>query len=97
MAGMKRWRWVLLVMELALFAVILIHPDVDLPEFTFRSGTAPIAAKYQFSIPPMMVSKLVVSAILLLPSLSEKVSDSLELSPSKAFEPRLSLLCTLIC
>jgi hypothetical protein len=97
MAQIKRWRWVLLIMELALFAIILIHPDVDLPEFTFRSGTAPIAAKYQFSIPPMIVSRLAASAIIVRPSVSEKVSDSLELSTSKAIELRLSLLCTLIC
>jgi len=84
-------------MELALFAIILIHPDVDLPDFTFRSGSAPIAAKYRFSVPPTMVLKLVASAILARPAISEKVSHGLDVSTSKAFGLRLFLLCTLIC
>jgi hypothetical protein len=88
---------VLLVLELALFAIILIHPDVDLPEFTFRSGTAPIAAKYRFAVPPAMVAKLAASAILLRPAISEKVSDRSEPSTSNSLELRLSVLCTLIC
>ena len=35
---MKFWRWSLLIFELALFAVILILPQVDLPDFTFSGG-----------------------------------------------------------
>jgi hypothetical protein len=97
MAHIKRWRWVLLIMELALFAIILIHPDIDLPEFTFRSGTAPITAKYRFSVSPVMIAKVAASAILVRPAISENVSASLELSTAKALELRLSLLCTLLC
>ena len=39
---MKHWRFSLLIFELALFAVILILPQVDLPDFTFRAGSAPV-------------------------------------------------------
>src|SRR5947208_9569924 len=46
---MKRWQWVLLIVELALFAIILILPQVDLPDFTFHGGTAPTAMKARIS------------------------------------------------
>jgi hypothetical protein len=50
---MTRWRWALLVFELFLFALILILPQVDLPDFTFHGGTAPVLAKARFSPPPI--------------------------------------------
>jgi hypothetical protein len=97
MAPLKRWRWVLLMMELALFAIILIHPGVDLPEFTFHSGNAPAAVKYRFSVPAMIVWKLTVAPILVIPAISRKVSESSKTGASKTVDLRLSLLCTLIC
>jgi hypothetical protein len=97
MAPLKRWRWVLLMMELALFAIILIHPDVDLPEFTFHSGNAPITAKYRFSVRPVMVSNLTASPIPVSSAMYERVSDRSEPSPPKTLDLRLSLFCTLIC
>src|ERR1700716_2115700 len=47
---MKRWQWALLIFELALFALILVLPQVALPEFTFQGGTAPIVAKARLSV-----------------------------------------------
>ena len=47
---MKRWQWALLIFELALFALILVLPQVALPEFTFHGGTAPIAVKARLSL-----------------------------------------------
>jgi len=41
---MKRWQFVVLIFELALFAAILVLPQVALPDFTFHGGTAPVAA-----------------------------------------------------
>jgi hypothetical protein len=46
------WRFSLLIFELFLFALILILPQVDLPDFTFPGGTAPIVAKARLSCPP---------------------------------------------
>src|SRR5467141_2739199 len=46
---MTRWRLVVLILELALFAIILILPQVDLPDFTFCGGTAPVAARARLS------------------------------------------------
>jgi hypothetical protein len=52
---MTRWRLVVLILELALFAIILILPQVDLPDFTFRSGTAPVAVHSGLcSSPPLI-------------------------------------------
>lgn len=46
---MKRWHYELLIFELFLLALILVLPQVDLPDFTFSSGTAPIVAKTRLS------------------------------------------------
>lgn len=50
---MKRWRHALLLFELFLFALILVLPQVDLPDFTFPGGTAPIVAKARLSSAPV--------------------------------------------
>ena len=42
---MKRWRLALLIFELALFAVILVLPQVALPAFAFHGGNSPVAAQ----------------------------------------------------
>ena len=49
---MKEWRFALLIFELFLFALILVLPQVDLPDFTFPGGSAPISAKSRLSSPP---------------------------------------------
>jgi hypothetical protein len=49
---MKGWRYGLLIFELFLFALILVLPQVDLPDFTFPGGTAPIAARSRLSSRP---------------------------------------------
>lgn len=51
---MKRWRYALLIFELFLFALILVLPQVDLPDFTFPGGSAPVAAKARLSSPPVL-------------------------------------------
>ena len=51
---MKGWRYALLVFELFLFALILVLPQVDLPDFTFPGGTAPIIVKSKLSSPPAL-------------------------------------------
>jgi len=49
---MKGWRHALLVFELFWFALILVLPQVDLPDFTFPGGTAPVIVKATLSSPP---------------------------------------------
>ena len=51
---MKRWHWALLIFELLLFVVILALPQVDLPDFAFHRGNAPIVARARISSPPIL-------------------------------------------
>ena len=53
---MKRWRLALLLWELFLFALILVLPQVDLPDFTFPGGTAPIVAKARLAASPTLTN-----------------------------------------
>src|SRR5579872_2069399 len=55
-SSMKCWRWALLIFELFLFALILVLPQVDLPDFTFHGGTAPVAAKSRLSAAPILLT-----------------------------------------
>lgn len=96
MPHLKRWQWMLLLFELVLFAVILILPQVDLPDFTFHKGTAPVAVHAQACSPPVRtVSRIVVPV---LPALKTESRAELRnvLSPP-SLDYRLSSLCTLIC
>jgi hypothetical protein len=93
---LKRWQWMLLLFELVLFAVILVLPQVDLPDFTLYKGTAPVAAHAQASSPPVRtISRIVVPV---LPELKTESRAELRnvLSPL-SLGYRLSSLCTLIC
>jgi hypothetical protein len=94
---MNRWKWVLLIFELALFAIILILPQVDLPDFTFHGGTAPAAIKARTSSPPARVP---VAVAVRQPAPADLLEPRFDLNiptvcPSSA--SRLSLLCTLVC
>lgn len=55
---MTRWRWAVLVFELFLFALILILPQVDLPDTAFRDGHTPVAAKLQVNAAPIACGAL---------------------------------------
>jgi hypothetical protein len=94
---MKPWRCALLIFELALFAVILILPQVDLPDFTFHGRTAPVVAKTRLSPVPVWPAL----AILVQISLPDRVlgTHSATSEPAAPLSSgfRLSLLCTLLC
>jgi hypothetical protein len=94
---MKRWRLVLLITELALFAAILVLPQVALPAFTFNGGTAPVAAHSRICHP---VPGTAIAAIpeVLFPELTTHRPNETggDFSPP-ALQSRLSRLCVLIC
>ena len=91
---LKRWRWGLLIFELFLFALILVLPQVDLPDFTFHRGSAPVAAKAKLISPP-------VAAVVATPGRPKltTVIDGVEVLSSLLLDSRssLSLLCVLLC
>jgi hypothetical protein len=94
---MKRWQLAVLIFELALFAAILVLPQVALPDFTFHNGSAPVAAHARvcdFSLDSAIsVTAHLVLAVPLTWLHSEMVSD---LAP-RAVDSTLSRLCVLIC
>ncbi|HEV2732758.1 MAG TPA: hypothetical protein VGV15_22225 [Terriglobales bacterium] len=49
---MSRWSWAVLVFELLLITIILILPQVDIPDTAFHCGTAPVLAKARLTCPP---------------------------------------------
>jgi hypothetical protein len=94
---LKRWQWILLMFELLLFAVILILPQVDLPDFTFHNGTAPVFAHARVSSPPVRAVSGIVVPVLVTAVNEEARSDLRDISSTPSLEHRLSSLCTLIC
>jgi hypothetical protein len=93
---MARWRWVLLIFELVLFAVILILPQVDLPDFTFHGGTAPVVAKAKLAVPmPSMIKILVAPRPTVGDARGQALDDNFRFAPDQ--HSLLSLFCTLIC
>jgi hypothetical protein len=94
---MGRWRWALLIFELFLFVLILILPQVDLPDFAFHRETAPITAKAKLTSPPVLVMAAAPVESQPTPSRSdpqnEPVASVLVRGPLSA----LVVLCTLRC
>ena len=94
---MKRWRLALLIFELALFAIILVLPQVDLPDFALHGGTSPVPTQARLA---SAVARVVV-AIPMQPWLVGPALEAFPLTSKRpdfySFDSRLSLLCTLIC
>ncbi len=95
---MTRWRWALLIFELFLIALILVLPQVDLPDYTFHGGTAPIAAKARLSSASSGSGVGIARASIWLPSHAlEATQESAGVTPSSGSDVLLALLCTFLC
>ena len=94
---MKGWRWGILLFELFLFALILVLPQVDLPDFTFHGGTAPIVAKARVSAPPLLTAVSITA--LSRPTVQFSPGDTQAVRHVDGAIPQslLSLLCTFLC
>jgi hypothetical protein len=93
----KWWRWIVLIFELFLFVLILVLPQVDLPDLAFHRGSAPVVAKSRITSPPIL-------ALVAVPNDAERHQsfDGTYLRHVRSpFHARshslLSLLCTLLC
>src|SRR5260370_25715433 len=95
---MKGWRWSFLIFELCLLALILVLPQVDLPDFTFHGGTAPVVAKSKVSSPPVL-SSITTPAQSRLPQHVREMRNRQPIRPAVRLKSNalLSLLCTLLC
>jgi len=94
---MKRWQFVLLTFELVLFAVILVLPQVALPDFTFHGGTAPVAAHSRICHPAPGAAITVNAQIQFSDQEVQAYSKIENVFPPPALHSRLSRLCVLIC
>jgi hypothetical protein len=94
---MKRWRWGILLFELFLFALILVLPQVDLPDFAFHRGTAPLVARSRVSAPPVLTAVTVPTQSQPTKRIGKGEEQRLGLVSHALPRPSLSLLCTLLC
>jgi hypothetical protein len=95
---MTRWRWALLIFELLLIALILVLPQVDLPDYTFHSGTAPVAAKARVSSASSGSGVSLAHVRVHLPARQlEKHQESGGVVGSSNSGVLLAMLCTFLC
>jgi hypothetical protein len=94
---MKRWQFSILIFELALFAVILVLPQVALPDFTFHDGTAPLTAHSRLCDRGPSTAIAVAPQILPFEPIARVGSDTTDVLAPPAVHSRLSRLCVLIC
>jgi len=94
---MERWRRALIVFELCLFALILVLPQVDLPDFTFHRGTAPIVAKASRSFAAILCIVSIVTKTPLLWHTEETRGQLNRLACRLKAHSLLFLFCILIC
>ena len=94
---MKRWQLALLIFELALFAAILVLPQVALPDFTFHDGTAPVAAHARVCDPTSGIAIAVAPLILPAKPATAVLREISDVAKPLPVHSRLSKLCVLIC
>lgn len=94
---MKRWRLLVLIFELTLFAVILVLPQVALPDFAFHDGTAPVAARARVCDPAPGVAIGFTPQMLPSVAISSMRGETSDVPAPPPGHSRLSRLCVLIC
>jgi hypothetical protein len=95
---MKGWRSGILLFELFLFVLILVLPQVDLPDFAFHQGNAPIIARSRVSAPPVLTVVKVATRSQPTKQFGSGQDHQLLGLESRAIpRPLLSLLCILLC
>jgi hypothetical protein len=87
----------LLSFELFLFVLILVLPQVDLPDLAFHGGTAPIVAKAKVSSPPVLSTITTPGQSRLPQGLREIRTQQVRRAIPPKQHVLLSLLCTLLC
>jgi hypothetical protein len=94
---MKRWQLSILIFELALFAAILVLPQVALPVVAFPEGTAPVAAHARVCDPAPGTAITIAPQILPAEPMVQVRAETPDVSAPPAVHSRLSRLCVLIC
>jgi hypothetical protein len=94
---MRRWRWVVLICELFLFVLILVLPQVELPDFAFHQSSAPIVAKAKLcsaSLVPTVTTSIQFRAV---EDIREAENHHSKRMVGACAPSLLSLLCTFLC
>jgi hypothetical protein len=95
---MKRWRFSILIIEVALFALILILPQAGLPDFTVHGGTSLEAAYSRVHQSPLRVAIASVPEIPLSNYIAQGRNEILHIiSDPPTLHSRLSRLRVLVC
>ncbi len=94
---MKRWQFFVLIFELALFAAILVLPQVALPDLAFHEGTAPVAAHARVCDPGRAMAIATAQQIVPARPIVQVRGETSDVLPPPAVHSRLSRLCVLIC
>jgi len=94
---MKRWQLFILIFELALFAAILVLPQVALPDLAFHEGTAPVAARSRVGAPAPEAAIVIAARALPAGAIVPVRAETPAVSSPPAVHSRLSTLCVLIC
>ena len=92
---MKRWQLLILIFELALFAAILVLPQVALPDLAFHEGTAPVTAHARVCAPETAIA--IAPRILPAEPILQVRGETPDVAAPPAVNARLSRLCVLIC
>src|SRR5207245_11636794 len=83
---MTRWSWAVLVFELLLITIILILPQVDIPDTAFHCGTAPVLAKARLTSQPPQTQ----AGVDLRPVLQPKLNTLFSQDEESKFTPMMS-------
>ena len=94
---MKGWRWGILLFELFLLALILVLPQVDLPDFDFHRGAGPILTRSRVSPRPVLTAVTVPLRAQPIEQFDNGEKQRSGLVSHAIPRSLLSLLCTLIC
>jgi hypothetical protein len=100
---MRRFRWILLIAELVMLAVVAVVPPVDLPQTAFDEADTPIN---QATVPVVLSCRLALTG---LHSAAVSASPRIHPQPTRSatvdFHPQpsarsrslLTLLCSFLC
>ena len=100
---MRRFRWILLIAELVMLAVVAVVPPVDLPQTAFDEADTPIN---QATVPVVLSCRLAITG---LHSAAVSASPRIHPQPIRSaavdFHPQpstrsrslLTLLCSFLC
>ena len=94
---LKAWRRGILLFEVFLLALILVFPQVDLPDFACPRGTGPVIARWRVSTPPVLTAVTVPTQSQPTKRFVNREEQRLGLGSHAIPRSLLSLLCALRC